>query len=157
MKQKYEVIKDDAAGRFVIKEYAELDKESLSLLCEQEFEINAVTEAAQKGSNAVIQLIRTKNMYPPEVYAIQIAETLMTLLKTENQDMIELVFDDLTFLSKRENDEPDEDDIDDGADDIDDLLEDDIEDEFVDDDSLNNISSPLKIADEDSLDIDDET
>ncbi|MCK7503842.1 MAG: hypothetical protein MZV70_06840 [Desulfobacterales bacterium] len=42
MKQKYEILRDEDSKRLIIREYAELDKDVMSLLCEESYDRKAV-------------------------------------------------------------------------------------------------------------------
>ncbi len=159
MKQKYTIIKDPAKDALVIQEYAELDKEAMSLLCEQSYPRETVEAAIRGGRGAVISAIRTLNLYPPLPYTQRMAQAVMDLYDADAPEgSTDLVFDDMEALL-REPDLADEiDDVEDDSDDLDDLLdEEDIEDEFDDDDAIDPVNSPLKIADDDSLDVDDDS
>ena len=57
MKQKYTIHKDTDNKRLIIKEYAELDKEILSLLCEESYDDAWVTSAIQNGTASPHQCI----------------------------------------------------------------------------------------------------
>lgn len=160
MKQKYVIIKDDEKNALVLQEHAELDKELLSQLCEETYAGDMVAEAVGQGKEALISRLRTKNMYPPSIYMDRIADQIMELYGMEGGSSAEVLFDDIALIIKdRETAEAlaTEDD----SADLDDLLDDDdddsIDDEFGDDDSLNiSSNASLKIADDDSLDIDDD-
>ena len=67
MKQKYTIIKDSTNKQLIIREFAELDKEILSLLCEETYEQKAILAAIKKGKDNLISALRTKNLYPPGV------------------------------------------------------------------------------------------
>ncbi len=77
MKQKYSITRDDEKQVLTIREYAELDKEMMSLLCEETYSQQELMEAAEDGIDALLAAIRTNNMYPPAVYAEPIAEAVM--------------------------------------------------------------------------------
>ncbi len=49
MKQKYEFIKNTEKNTLVLREYAELDKDILSPLCEEEYDIKTITAAVAEG------------------------------------------------------------------------------------------------------------
>jgi hypothetical protein len=44
MKQKYEILKDEDNKRLIIREYAELDKDVMSLLCEESYGVATAWE-----------------------------------------------------------------------------------------------------------------
>ena len=101
MKHKYFIIKDDEKNELIIREFAELDKESgFSLLCEVTFGNETMESAILKGKNALISAIRTQNMYPPIIYAEKITESIVKLYGSRDDQFIELFFDDKDFLAK---------------------------------------------------------
>jgi len=166
MKQKYTVLKNDEKNELVIREYAELDKEIFSLLCEEIYNGDVVKSAIKKSKESLISALRTQNLYPPGIYMDKIADAAVSLYESAdmNQHPLDILFNDINFLTKepREPEIPEEEIEEEPvvADDLDDLLEDDIddiEDDFDDKSSIDPINSPLKIADDESLDIEDET
>lgn len=155
MKQKYVILKDDENKALVIKEYAELDKEIFSLLCEQTYDDKAIKDAIKEGLEPLIATLRTPNMYPIERYAVQMAEEVVNLYKSKETDSKEIFFDDLDILiAEREDPDLIEDDARESVE-IDDLLEDDTSDNSI-DDEIKDITKPIQIADDDSVDIEDE-
>ena len=65
MKQKYPIIKDKKNKQLIIREFAELDKEILSLLCEETYEQKMIVAAIKSGQENLISALRTNNLYPP--------------------------------------------------------------------------------------------
>jgi hypothetical protein len=148
MKQKYQITRDQEKQILTIREYAELDKDILSPLCEENYPMDAIEKAMQDKKQVLIAALRTKNMYPPGVYAERIAAGVAALLRSQDQS-VELFFDDIELLAAEEEameNLPEEE----SDKDLDDLLEDDFE-----GDNLNNgqgmkkLNSSLKIADND--------
>lgn len=156
MKQKYSISKDTDNQQIIINEYAELDKEIMSLLCSQTYDFETIGAAIKKGKDTLFQTIRNVNFYPPYFYTNAIAETIIGLMDSEDNGPRELFFDDVDLLSTEQAELDDMDSIEDEPDTIDELLDDDIEESFDDDETLGNINSPLKIADDESLDIEDD-
>ena len=76
MKQKYVVLLDNETGKLAIQEYAEPDKEILSLLCEETYDTEVIKAAMKKDRSTLIQSLRTHNMYPPGTYTERIADTI---------------------------------------------------------------------------------
>jgi hypothetical protein len=161
MKQKYVVLKDEEKEEYILREFAELDKDALSLLCEEHYPLETVDGAAQQGLGALIQALRTPNMYPPVSYIERIAELVMALRDGTAESPAEVVLDDVENIirDRKEAEAAEAAEEEEESSDIDDLLEDDdnLEDDFEDDDipSIDSNSS-LKIADDDSLDVDDD-
>lgn len=159
MKQKYIVARNNDDQTMTISEYAELDKEMLSLLCEQTYKAEDIRKAIDDGMGKVIDTIHTVNLYPPRTYSERIAEAVIDLFSgPEDRTSIDVFFDDQVILAEEiEAEEELMEDIDDDSDDLDELLDDDLEDEFDDSDSIDPVNSPLKIAEDESLDVEDET
>lgn len=162
MKQQYKVIKDVTENKLVLQEYGELDKDVMSLLCQETFEADVMRAALEKGKMAVMAALRTPNMYPPHTYANLIAEAVMRIYEDETATEEELMFDDTAFLVREREARDLGPIIDDEESDLDDLLTDEEEDELgtelVDDEDIPSIGSntSIQIADEDALDIEDE-
>ena len=160
MKQKYAIIRDDDQNTLVIREYAELDKEMMSLLCEQAYPQDEIKAAMQEGNQGVIRAIRTNNMYPPTAFAFSIAEAVCALLEEGGNQSAELFFDDKDLFLRADEvpEEDEEEDVDEDVD-VDDLLEDEetIDNDFEDEGVLKDLKSSLKVADESNTDSDDAT
>jgi hypothetical protein len=156
MKQKYAIIRDEDQKKLIVREYAELDKEMMSLLCEETYDQQVMAAAVQEGRQAVIDTIRTNNMYPPTIFAEPIAKAIEGLFGEDGNASAELFFDDKEFFVKEtevaaaEPEEEVEDEVD-----VDELLEDDIDDDFVDDQVLTDLKSSLQVADDDNGDAED--
>ena len=148
MKQKYQITRDEERQILTIREYAELDKDILSPLCEENYPMAAIKRAMQAKKEVLIAALRTKNMYPPGVYAERIAAGVAALLRSQDHS-IELFFDDIELLSAEE--EAMENPVEEGSEkDLDDLLEDDFEGEnLTNEEGLKKLNSSLKIADND--------
>lgn len=158
MKQKYAIIRDDDQNTLVVREYAELDKEMMSLLCEEAYPQEQIKSAMQEGHHGVIKAIRTNNMYPPTAFAYAIAEAISALLEEGGNQSAELFFDDKDLFQRIEEPPPEEDDeeVDEDVA-VDDLLEDEesIDDDFEDEGVLKDLKSSLKVADDDNTESDD--
>ena len=100
MKHKYSILKKKENKALVIREYAELEKEILSLLCEETYEDKVIASAIANGAKRLVATLRTHNMYPPGIYMHKIAEAVTTLYSSENSQTIDIVFDDKDFLIK---------------------------------------------------------
>ncbi len=166
MKQKYMIVRDDEKNSLILREFAELDKDILSLLCEQMYERNAVLTKMADSDDALTALLRTKNMFPPASYMEKIVRAVREVYGPDGPASAEAVFDDSQLLTPVPAAAVIPEDlealtvIEDESSDIDDLLEEDaLEDDFVGEDAINNIASnsSIKIADDEALDIEDET
>jgi len=150
LKQKYVLTKRNDENKLVISEFAELDKGGLSFLCEECYDRQQIETAMEKGKVSLISSLRTENMFPCGQFADLLAESVMTLYRSENQQPMEIFFNDVDLLKK---DPQPIDIIDEEAVVIDELLDDKLDEDFDDGPALGSISSPLKIADDETLDI----
>lgn len=152
MKQKYLISKENDQKKLIIKEFAELDKERLSLLCEEEYDNNIIKSAISKGKEALISELRTNNMYPPGVYAEKIAQAVIDIFGSKDSQQIELSFNDVDLLIKEQESSEDIDEIESVADDIDELIGDDLEENLGDKNKIKDIKGSIKIADDEDSD-----
>lgn len=157
MKQKYVITRNDEKTGIIIKEFAELDKEIFSLLCEETYGDEGVKAAIAKGKDAVIQTLRTQNLFPIGLYSEQIAESVIKMYETGDDQPVELVFNDIDLMTKAHDtqlplDEIEEDDVE-----IDDLLDEDLpEEDFDEKTDIKNLPYSLKISDDDPSDLDED-
>lgn len=158
------IVRDDEKNSLILREFAELDKDILSLLCEQVYPQNEVQAKMAEGDAALVALLRTKNLFPPTSYMEKIVSAVREVYGTDGPSSAEAVFDDSQLLSATASAMPDEmenlDSIEEDSSDLDDLLEEEaLEDDFVGEDAISSISSnsSIKIADDEALDIEDET
>lgn len=156
MKQKYAIIRNDDQNTLIVREYAELDKEMMSLLCEESYSQDTINAAVQAGHQAVIDALRTNNMYPPNVFADPIAKAIEGLFSQDGNMSAELFFDDKELFIKEVEEviEDPEEDVKDDVD-VDELLDDNIEDDFDDDEGINKLKTSLKVSEEDDADVED--
>jgi hypothetical protein len=158
MKQKYEIQKDDDNKRLIIREFAELDKDIMSLLCEESYDKKAVKSAISAGREALVAALRTKNLYPPGLYAGKIADKVVELYGAKGKVSEEIVFDDLEFLARGHEAAETAVSYEAEAPEIDELLDVGIEEEkFEEGDEVKKLDSPLKIEDDEFTDIEDES
>ena len=158
MKQKYEILRDDDNKRLIIREFAELDKDIMSLLCEESYDKKAVKSAMGAGREALVAALRTKNLYPPGMYAGKIAEKVMEMYGSKGKASEEIVFDDLEFLARGHQAAEAAASYEAEAPEIEELLDVGLEEEkFEEGDEVKKLDSTLKIEDEEFADIDDET
>jgi hypothetical protein len=111
MRQKYVNSRDGAKNKLKIREYAILDKnlkkvassmlqnEGFSFLCEETYESEIIVSSISKGKNALVAILRTHNIFPIEPYATKIAESVMALYNSSEEDSVELFFDDVDLVS----------------------------------------------------------
>lgn len=158
MKQKYEILKDEDNKRLIIREFAELDKDVMSLLCEESYDKKAVKSAIGAGRETLITALRTKNLYPPGMYAGKIADKVMEMYGSKGKLSEEIVFDDLEFLARGHEAAEEAASYEAEGGEIDELLDTGVEEEkFEEGDEVKKIDSSLKIEDDEFSDIDDES
>ncbi|MGD9138521.1 MAG: hypothetical protein PVH42_17305 [Desulfobacterales bacterium] len=153
MKQKYLIINDKKNKQFKIQEFAELNKETLSLLCEEAYEYKTISSAMRQGKDALIGALRTNNLYPPGIYAEKIAAALVQLKKSKDEESSELFFDDISLLAKNQQSSEVTEQLEDDSADLDEMLEDDFNENYTEKDGIKKIDSSLKIEDDDYVDI----
>jgi len=151
MKQKYLIINDKKNKQFKIQEFAELNKETLSLLCEETYDYVTIKSAVSAGKEALISTLRTNNFYPPGNYAEKIAAAVYQLHKSKAEEPVELFFDDINLLTKKRKSPKTSGSgqLEDDSADLDDMLEDDFDDDYPEKDRVKKIDSSLKIEDDD--------
>jgi hypothetical protein len=159
MKQKYAIVRDDKNKQLIVREFAELDKEILSLLCEETYEEKRIRAAIRKGREALIAALRTNNLYPPGIYAKKIADAVKELYATKGKESQELFFDDLELLARAN--EPESREAEDPAEkpdgEMDELMEDDFESDYENEDQPKKLDSSLKVADDEFGDTGEES
>jgi hypothetical protein len=159
MKQKYAIVRDDKNKQLIVREFAELDKEILSLLCEETYADKRIRAAIRKGREELIAALRTKNLYPPGIYAKKIADAVKELYAAKGKGSAELFFDDLEFLAQ--TNEPKakvaEEPVEKPDAEMDDLLEEDFESNYEDEGQPKKLNSSLKIADDEYGDTSEES
>ena len=156
MKQKFSILKGETGSQMMIQEYAELDKEILSLLCEETYEEGAVQAALGQNAEALIAVLRTRNLYPTRFAAEKISEGVVRYFKSGGP--VDVLIDDAECLAKKEKACAVIEDMGEGSTEIDDLLTDDdaIEEAYDEDIDIDKLSPSIKIADDDVVEIDDD-
>ena len=101
MKHKYLIERNTGQKQLTIKEYAELDKEILSFLCQETYSDEKIAVAIPKGKEALIAALRTPNMYPSGLFANKIAEAVLTMYGPEPSPSNEIILDDVDFIIKQ--------------------------------------------------------
>ena len=157
MKQKYSIHKDTENQKLVIKEYGELNKEILTLLCEEAYPEDVILAAIKEGKEALIKVLRTRNMYPPGVFANSIADLVIAFYGSNGEQSTEIMLDDKEFFEGNDTSAPQEEaEVESDDDDVDSVLEDDIAEVYEEKKSIKDLKSTLKVADEDAVDTDDD-
>ncbi len=161
MKQKYLILKNDEKNELTIQEFAELEKSDVyTLLCEETYNGGTIASAISRGSEALISALRTINLYPAGQYAEKIAEAIMTLYNSASDQSIELFIDDRDFFSKDWKKSEDVDAIEDKPGEFDETLEhkpENVDGLLEDNDTIKNLTEPIKVEEDESLDIEEES
>ena len=157
MKQKYLILNDKKNKQFKIQEFAELNKEMLSLLCEEAYDYQTLKSAISAGKDELVIALRTNNMYPPGIYAAQIADAVIELHQSKDRESVELLFDDINLLAKNVESAKTAKQVEDKPVELDDMLDDDYDESYSEKDELKKIDSSLKIADDNYVDGDDKS
>lgn len=161
MKQKYELIRLAETKQLKIREYAELDKEVHTLLCERTYDLATITEAMERGREALSAAFRNRHLYPNRFHAEKIADALAALMRDTDHESVEIFIDDAEYLSGTDEHrdflpaiEEEE------AEDLDELVEEefdeDVDEDFEDKIEIKKVSSPLQIADDDIPEMEDD-
>ncbi len=157
MKQKYTILKDTQNQQLIIREYAELDQEVLSLLCEETYADETIQSEINAGKAYLIRTLRTNNLYPPVIYAEKIADAVMALYRSIDQESVDLFFDDVELLAQEPLPQDTATATADDSSDLQELLDDDFNDNYEGNEGIKKPDSSLKIADDDSIDSDGES
>ena len=107
MRQKYRICQSSKRKTLNIKEYAVVEKDTknvdssmlrddhFDLICEQDYDGEAIAQSAAAGNDELVETLRTPNLFPIAPYAEKIAESVVALLADDDEDRcIELFFDD---------------------------------------------------------------
>lgn len=156
MNHKYLIEKIPGKKEFVLKEFAELEKENFTLLNEETCPEEKIADAAAKGKDAMIAALRTPNMYPPDFFINKIIDSVLTMLDQNPVSSCEVLIDDVDLITKQRTKRKVSEPIEEEEPEIDDLLDDDFEDDFDEKTRLKKTDSPLKIIDDDYEDFSDD-
>ncbi len=156
MKQQYLIAKNEAKKELIIREFAELDKELLSLLCEETYSADAIKSAISEGEDALIAALRTPNMYPISTYVKKIAVEVVALYKKKGDQSTEIFFNDMDLVAPLPEKKISVEDIEPEDEEIDELLTEDADENLTDDLAVDKIKSAIKIADDDSTIVDND-
>ena len=106
MRQKYRICQSRQQRTLNIKEYAVIEKDTkqvaspmlrddhFDLLCEQDYDGDAIAQSAAAGNDELVETLRTTNFYPIAPYAEKIAESVIDLIADPDDRCVELFFDD---------------------------------------------------------------
>jgi hypothetical protein len=106
MHQKFMIFQDTDKNTFTIREYAVVNKkpkkmvstmlheEDFSLMAKETYDGATISKSISKGVEALVTTLRTANLFPIKPYAIKIAESVMAMYGSSEDNSVELVFDD---------------------------------------------------------------
>jgi hypothetical protein len=112
MRQKFQIYLDGAGTHLNIREFAVIDKhlniiqssmledKSFCLLCEETYDNATIANSISVGIGDLVTTLRTVNFFPNHQYAAKIAEAVVKLYASPNDDKIELFFDDKDMMKK---------------------------------------------------------
>ena len=141
MRQKFTFEIDAKKNILTISESAESDPGTFLPLHFEQYDIEELKMALQKGHNALMELVRRKNFFPPNVLAVKLFNALSNFLTDGVEEKLVVDYDDTETLEPLEGleaEEEEEEDVDlDGllTSDDEDLSEDDIKEIDSDDDT----------------------
>jgi hypothetical protein len=149
MKHKYVFSKDTATGELAIREFAELNKDLFSPVCETVYDVKQFEAAVARGPEALMAEMRTRNFYPPSSFSERIVIGITEAIFSGEQEMVEIFCDDADFLTRSVEGHEEFETIDD---DDDESL-----DEFIDEDlPVDTFDEDVKSGKADSSDSDSE-
>ena len=111
MRQKYVISQEGAQHDFKIREYAVIDKnlrnvdsdmlrqEDFEFLCEETYSHARIERSIARGKEAVVEVLRTPNLFPIRPYVVKIAESVMVLFDSSDNQSMELFFDDTDLVA----------------------------------------------------------
>ncbi len=111
MRQKYIISQEGTRHDFKIREYAIIDKnlknvatpllrqEDYEFLCEETYSHDRIERSISKGKEAVVNVLRTPNMYPIRPYVVKMAESVMVMYDSAENQSVELFFDDTDLVA----------------------------------------------------------
>lgn len=112
MRQKYIICRDNEKNSLSVTEYAILEKipknqespmiggDPFSKLYEETYDSSIIMASIGKGLDALVSVLRTRNMFPVRSNAIKIAESIMDLYDLDGGGSVDLFFDDIEQLDR---------------------------------------------------------
>ena len=111
MIQKYVISQNKGNDLLIIEEFAVVDRipkysdrstlneNDFSLLHKETYESETIESAIPKGKSTLISELRTQYFYPIGLNAGMIADSVIDFYQSKDHQAVELLFDDLDFLS----------------------------------------------------------
>ena len=113
MRQKYLISREGTKNELKIKEYAIIQKvlknavvslptkETFSFLGEETYDGAIISNSIHRGMEALVETLRTVNLFPIGPHAAKIAESVMELYRSEEDNSVELFFDDIDLFEEK--------------------------------------------------------
>jgi hypothetical protein len=152
MKQKYIILKDNENDKLIIREYAELDKEIFSLLCEETYGNSNIKQAVAGGKEVLTSALRTSNFYPPIIQADKISDAVIEIYSSGKTQQVEIYIDDVEHLAKEPIELLPDDTVEAESEEIDEIFEESFEENYEGKGSMDKLKTSIKIAEDEFVD-----
>ena len=151
MKQKYIISKSEDGKQLTIKEFAEIDKDIFSPLCEVHYSMKAVRSAIASGPDQFADIIRNRNFFPPITTAQQIFAEMDALSGLDKNESIEIFTNDVDILAAKNDSLDAIGNLEEDTEELDELLDDNV-DVFDDKISVQKLNTSIKVDDDEVID-----
>lgn len=106
MRQKFKIFQDTEKNTLTIREYADVNKrpkrmvptmlikEDFSFMAEESYDGASISKSIAKGVEALVTTLRTTNLFPIKPHATKIAESIIAIYGSSENNSAELLFDD---------------------------------------------------------------
>lgn len=111
MKQKIRFEKKIKGGTVSILEYSEVDTGIVQLLLEEEYNLNAMTKASEKGVQAFSSLMRRRSFFPSSYLSNKLFEGTIEFFKNESEKNVTIEFNDIEAFPNDEEFQMDDVDV----------------------------------------------
>ncbi len=141
MKQKFTFIIDEKKEIITIQEAGEADPGAFLIVHKEQYPYGEMKNALAEGQEFFIEILRRKNLFPPQDLSVKLFESLGDFLKRGGGDKLVVDYEDVEAFpqEQEEPEEVDEADVDELEnllqDETEDITEDDIKDIDGDDDT----------------------
>jgi hypothetical protein len=108
MRQKFSIQKNDEQLDWHIKEYGEVEKGSFFLLSEVTYPHSDIETAVAAGIDRLIDILRSKHLFPPHPYAEQLAQGVESLFHSDQPEIKEIIVDDMLLIAAAQLEEEEE-------------------------------------------------
>lgn len=153
MIQKFVILKNNETNKLIIREFADLEKNKFSLLCEETYDGETIESALKKGKKFLVSILRTVNLFPSGICAEKIADSVIDLYGSENKPSTEFIVNDLDMIEIKKVKPKPVNYAEKKSGQINELLKNSDNESSVEQDELKNIHSAINISGDDSLDI----